>query len=161
MYKNMLIPTDGSALSEKAIATAIELANAINAKVTGLHVTPRLAPREILENYKVSEEMWSASDAKKAQESMDHVDELHRVLARKYLATIEKMADEAGVPYEGVDLEHDSPAHGIIKVAEESGCDLIFMAAHGKTGIPSALLGSVTKKVLGHTNVPVLVHPST
>ena len=120
---------------------------------------PRLGPREILKDYKVSEEMWTTSDVERAKASMDHVDQLHKDIAMKYLSKIEELAVAAGVPFEGVDLEHDSPAHGIVKVAEEKGCDLIFMASHGSTGIPSALIGSVTKKVLGHSHVPVLVHP--
>jgi len=85
---------------------------------------------------------------------------LGRSMAEKYLYSIQKKAKEAGLVCETVYLSGESPADGIVKVAEEKRCDLIFMASHGRTGISGALLGSVTRKVLGNSKVPVLVYRS-
>jgi nucleotide-binding universal stress UspA family protein len=73
---------------------------------------------------------------------------------------LERVADAAkavGVSCETVQLEHDQPYKGIITTAKEKDCDVIVMASHGRSGISAVLLGSVTNKVLTHTNIPVLV----
>jgi len=67
------------------------------------------------------------------------------------------MARAAGVPVKCVSVTSDYPADSIIKVASEQGCDLIFMASHGRRGLSGILLGSETQKVLTHAKVPVLV----
>jgi len=157
MYKNILLPTDGSPLSKKAIESGIAFAKAIGAKVVGLYVSPKLSFHDILEIHE-DEELWGAREAEKAKKALSHSEELSRSLAVKYLSSIERKAKEAGLACETIYLTGESPEHGIAKVAEEKGCDLIFMASHGRTGISGALLGSVTRKVLGHSKVPVLVY---
>ena len=67
------------------------------------------------------------------------------------------LAKAAGVPCQTVQVEHDHPYQAIITTAKDKGCDLIVMASHGRSGISAVLLGSVTNKVLTHTNIPVLV----
>jgi nucleotide-binding universal stress UspA family protein len=64
----------------------------------------------------------------------------------------------AGVTCETVQIEHTHPYKAIIETAKERSCDLIVMASHGRSGIAAVVLGSVTNKVLTHTNVPVLVY---
>ena len=158
MYKNILIPSKGSGKCEDAIADGIELAKALNAKVTGVHVEPKLTVREILEVYH-PEVLWGPKDAEKAQKAMTEVEEMHKAAADKVLSKIEKMAKDAGVPYEGVFIDREAPEDGILKIAERKGCDLIFMASHSTVGgLAGSILGGVTSKVVAHSKIPVLVH---
>jgi nucleotide-binding universal stress UspA family protein len=157
MYKNILLPTDGSPLSKKAIESGIVFAKSIGAKVVGLYVSPKLSFHDILEIHE-DDELWGVKEAERAKEALAHSEELGRSMAEKYLSSIEKKAKEAGLACEKVYLSGESPADGIVRVAEEKGCDLIFMASHGRTGLSGALLGSITRKVLGHSKIPVLVY---
>ncbi len=159
MFRRILLPTDGSPLSRKAIESGIALAKAVNAGVVALYVTPRLSFHEILEIHE-DDELWGAKEAEEAKKALSHSEELSRCLAKKYLSFVEKKGREAGLEYEAVHVSGESPADGIVKTAEEKGCDLIVMASHGRSGITGALLGSVTRKVLGHSKVPVLVYRS-
>jgi nucleotide-binding universal stress UspA family protein len=78
--------------------------------------------------------------------------------ATEYLGEVEKMCAEADVQCSTVAATSDVPYEAIIEAAEKSGCDLIFMASHGRRGISGFLLGSETNKVLTHSKVPVLVY---
>jgi nucleotide-binding universal stress UspA family protein len=127
MYINILIPTDGSELSEKAVSHGIALAERIDAKVTVLTVLPLF-------------EIFRAD------------------YAEKTLSAAERVAQSAGVEYEGVHVGHDFPWQAIIDMAVSKDCDLIVMASHGRHGISAVLLGSETMKVLTHSKIPVLVH---
>lgn len=157
MYKKILLPTDGSTLSNKAVERGIVFAKTIGARVVGLYVSPRLSFHDILEIHE-EEELWSLKEAEKAKAALKRSEELGRSMAVKYLSSIEKRAKEAGLGCETVYLSGQSPAEGIVKVAGERRCDLILMASHGRTGVSGALLGSVTRKVLGHSRIPVLVY---
>jgi nucleotide-binding universal stress UspA family protein len=143
MFKHVLVPTDGSKLSEDAIRMGVQLAKTINAKVTGFHVMPEFHvftyKTEMLEDTKV--EFTKHSNAHAAQ----------------YLSVVETAAKAAGVPFEVASAIHDHPYEAIIGVAKERGCDLIVMASHGRRGVQAVLLGSETQKVLTHSHVPVLV----
>lgn len=157
MYKNILLPTDGSELCQKAIESGVNLAKALNAKITGVYVMPKLSSLDILGDYD-PEEIYGPKEGEKAKQSFAHIEELNKSLADKYFSVIEKMAKEAGVSCENVYVTGKSPADGIIKVANEKGCDLIVMSSHGRSGIRGVLLGNVTAKVLAHSKMPVLVH---
>jgi nucleotide-binding universal stress UspA family protein len=87
----------------------------------------------------------------------DQHEALIRQTSDHHLGVIEAMASAAGVPVKCVSVTSDYPADSIIKVASEEGCDLIFMASHGRRGLSGILLGSETQKVLTHAKVPVLV----
>jgi len=143
MFKNILLPTDGSPLSEAAIQKGVQFAKSINAKVTGFYALPEFHiityRSEILEDTR-------ESFAKDSQAQ-----------AKKYLAAIEALAKGAGVPCETVQAVSDHPYEAIIKAAQDKGCDLIMMASHGRRGVRGLLLGSETQKVLTHTKLPVLV----
>ena len=80
--------------------------------------------------------------------------------ARAILAKAEVVAREAGVPHDSFAMTSDRPHEAILDVAEERGCDLIFIASHGRRGIKGLMLGSQTQKVLQHATIPVLVSPS-
>ncbi len=157
MFKNILLPTDGLKICDDAISDGIELAKALNAKVTGVHVTRKLTPQQILEAYH-PEILWGPQEAEKAQEAMAHLEELHKASAERYLKMIQTKAKDAGVDCEVVYLTGESPLDGIMKTVKEKGCDLIYIASHSRSGIAGALLGTVTSKVLSHSRIPVLVH---
>ena len=150
MFKQILLPTDGSPLSEAAIAKGIALAKSLRARVIGLHVIPRPSPGDIWD-------VWSPEDSEEARQFRDRFNERMELMAQRYLSVIEEKAKEAGVPYENIYIHADSSYEGILKVAEEKGCDLIVISSHGNMGIREALLGSVTTRVLGHSKIPVLV----
>jgi len=141
MFKHILLPTDGSALSEVAVQSGIRFAKSINAHVTGLHV---ILPFNLFAR---GAEMVSDTKAQFEKDS----------LAALYLAAISKAAKEAGVPCDSVTEKADHPYEAIIAAAEKRGCDLILMASHGRRGVKGLLIGSETHKVLTHTKIPVLV----
>jgi nucleotide-binding universal stress UspA family protein len=156
MYKHILIPTDGVRTCESAISHGVELAKAIGAKVTALHITPKLSPHEILEIYHPTF-LVGEHEAERAKAAMDHVEQLHKDVADKSLAAIEKMAKKMGVVCDTVYVKGKSPADGIMETAKKKKCDLIFLSTHGMLGLTGAIFGTVTTKVLSHSKVPVLV----
>lgn len=146
MYRHILIPTDGSALAEKAVAHGISLAKSVGAKVTAIIVE---APFSV---YGVPESrLHQMSEA-----FAEHADHAKRHAA-KVLSHIAKAAKAAGVSCDVVQTEHDQPYKAIITAAVDNGCDVIVMASHGRGGLSAILLGSTTNKVLTHTDIPVVV----
>jgi nucleotide-binding universal stress UspA family protein len=144
MYQHILIPIDGSDLSEKAIAHGVALARAHNAKITALHVT---APLHL-------STLDSITVAQKVQQQDVQLD---KELAMRHLEVAANAAKAAGVPCNTVHAVHDQPYQAIIDAAKSNRCDLIAMASHGRRGISAMVLGSETTKVLTHTTIPVLV----
>lgn len=145
MYKHILLPTDGSALSEVAINNGLPFAKAIGAKVTGFHVM-------------VERPVESFEDFAPVDSKAPALDEISKQEARKYLAIIAKKAGELGVPCETLSMSHASPHQAIIKAATDHGCDFIIMASHGRKGITGALVGSETARVITGCRIPVLVY---
>ena len=146
MFKNLLIPTDGSKLSLKAVKVGIAFAKSINACVTGCYVVEPFQP------YYFGE--YIPPDMPTPKEFERHA----REAGEKYLQQIGAAAQAAGLTYSGSVVKADSPYAGIIKAAQKAGCDLIFMASHGRSGLSGLLLGSETHKVLTHSKIPVLVY---
>jgi nucleotide-binding universal stress UspA family protein len=144
MYKRILIPTDGSEASQRAILAAVDFARDMGAEVVGLTVTPEFkllsADSQMLED--TPEQYAGRSDA----------------LARRILAAVEDAARDAGVACRTEHAIDDDPWAAIVATAERLDCDLIAMASHGRRGLKGLLLGSETQKVLVHSTVPVLVH---
>jgi nucleotide-binding universal stress UspA family protein len=143
MFKHLLLPTDGSAASEKAIRRALELAREGGAKVTGLHV---IQPFHMLTYDVVMIEETRASYEEKA-----------RAAAKRYLDAIERGAKELGISVATRVVFAEHPYEAIIRTADDEGCDLIVMASHGRRGMQAVLMGSETHKVLTHSTTPVLV----
>ena len=143
MYKHILVPTDGSALSARAIEEGIALAKSVGAKVTGLTVS---IPFHVfaLDPLMVSD---TAEQYKKDCEDR----------AEKFLDAVTVAAKAAGVQCEVGHVTADHPYEGIIDTATFKGCDLICMASHGRKGVAGLVLGSETHKVLIHSKIPVLV----
>src|SRR5262245_17812876 len=146
MYRHILIATDGSALAERGVSHGLSLAKAVGAKVTALVVE---APFNVFDVPESRIRQMSEAFAQHAEYTKQH--------AARVLDHVADAAKSAGVPCETVQLEHDQPYQAIITTAKDKGCDLIVMASHGRSGISAVLLGSVTHKVLTHTNIPVLV----
>jgi nucleotide-binding universal stress UspA family protein len=144
MFKHILLPTDGSKLSEKAIRHSVRMAKALGAKITALHVTPKF------HTFTYSMEMLEATRGNYEADATER--------ARNYLEFARKVARAAGVSCDGVQASGDQPYKEIIKIAQKKGCDVILMASHGRRGIEGFLLGSETQKVLTHSKVPVLVY---
>lgn len=145
MYKRILVPTDGSALSKKAVKSAVELAAALGAEVVALNVVPRY-PRSYFEGG------LSVSVADAAR--------IEKQWAEQGLAVAEevgKAAAKAGVQSRATTVRSDLVAEAILAAARKSRCDLIVMASHGRKGLKRLLLGSETQHVLTHGNIPVLV----
>lgn len=143
MYKHILVATDGSELSERAIQHAVALAQALQAKLTALHVIRpwrTVAPGEIMIAFPESEYRKGAE-----------------VAAGKYLEVAKEAAQDKGVPCQTKWVEHEQPWKAIISTAETNACDLIVMASHGRKGLAALFIGSETQKVLGHSKIPVLV----
>jgi nucleotide-binding universal stress UspA family protein len=143
MYRHILIPTDGSPLSQNAIAHGAALAMSLNARVTILTVsTP-------FHTFAVEPEMVTDTPEQYAKHTAKR--------AAKYLDSAKEAAAAAGVNCDTVHVEHDHPYQAIIDTAARESCDLIVMASHGRRGLSAIMLGSETLKVLTHGAVPVLV----
>ena len=144
MFKHILIPTDGSDLSNAAVVRGVQFAKEVGARITGLTVSP---PYRYLPSY--SSMQFSQSEERYAEDVRHNT--------QRNLQTIQDQAEALGVPCNLVTHESDHPHEEIVKTAEECGCDVIFMASHGRRGIRAMVMGSETNKVLTHTKIPVLV----
>jgi nucleotide-binding universal stress UspA family protein len=146
MYKKILIATDGSDPSAKAVKHGVGLAKAIGAKVVITNVT----------------EIWSALEVARAAESgindpIEQYEKLADRAAEKTLAAAAAIAKEAGVGTETLHVRDQAAAEGIVSAAKEQKCDLIVTGTHGRRGINRMVLGSQAIKVLQHSEIPVLV----
>ena len=146
MYKHILVPTDGSTLSDRAIKEAVRLAAALGAKVTLLHA----APAQVWPMYAESAVLMATYSAKELrEETRVHAQELLTKAAQRARGTGGAVATELVIA--------DLPYAAIVKTAARLKCDLIVMASHGRRGVAGLLLGSETHRVLTHSKVPVLV----
>lgn len=157
MYTHILLPTDGLGKCEYGTCHGIVLAKALGAKVTAVCVTEKLSGQEILKIYN-PDMLFGTTSGKVAKESMKHEEDLHKEHAEKALAVAEKMCADNGVKCEKVYLAGESPTDGILKVAKEKNCDLIFISTHGNPGLMGTLFGTVVSKILSRSKIPVLVH---
>lgn len=146
MYKHILLPSDGSELSRQAVISAMLFAKNTGATVVGVHVVP--VPHED------KLEAWMHHDPNYAERRQALFDKF----ADECLAFIANCALAQEVPCTCKKVNANEPYLAILKTAEQSRCDLIYMASHGWKGDDAQLLGSETLKVLHHSKVPVLVH---
>jgi nucleotide-binding universal stress UspA family protein len=146
MYKHILVPTDGSELSREAARAAVAFARSAGARITAFHAKPEARIAYYVEGMRIDESVWRQSD------------EVAESAAQECLRHVETLCLEAGVSCTKLTKACDMPYQAIIEAATERGCDLIFMASHGRHGISALLLGSETGKVLTHSKIPVLVY---
>ena len=146
MFHRILIPTDGSAVSAKAVKSSVALAARLGASVVGYHA---IEPIERL--YYAEGRSARAGAVKELQARLDEQ-------GRGYLADLAKAAERAGVACQTVIGTPATPFQGIVETARRKKCDAIFMASHGRGPLGALLVGSVTQKVLAQSKLPVLVY---
>ena len=145
MYQRILVPTDGSPLSKKAVRSAVELAAAVGAEVVALNVVPRYP----VSYFEGSISMAPAEVARVEKQWAEHGQALADDVARA--------GSRAGVKVKALTVRSDLVAEAILTAARKNKCDLVVMASHGRKGLKRLLLGSETQHVLTHGNIPVLV----
>ena len=147
MYTNLLVPTDGSKLSDKAVTHALALAKALKARIAVLYSTPTFEPEPLFDGSSVLQGRMSKSEyAATAAREADAI-----------LKSVAKKAAGAKVACTSLHVVADAPWEAIIATAKKQKCDMIVMASHGRRGVSALLLGSEAQKVLTHSKVPVLV----
>lgn len=142
MYSKILVPTDGSALSQQAAAAAVEFARAVGAEIVAVSIAqpyPMIAAEAVVV---LDTETETRALLEQAQENVDKVAQI---------------AKAAGVPCSASTALSYVPHEEIIKAAVDHHCDLIFMGSHGRHGLSKLLAGSVTQNVLAYSSIPVLV----
>ncbi len=142
MFNRILVPTDGSDITQKAVATAIQLAKSVNARLYTLSVKEPFP--------------YSAISEMQPTPPQEFFDAQERIAATR-VKDVREAAEAAGLPCDGHTIEALHPWEAVIDHAKRYECDLIVMASHGRRGVTAMLLGSETQKVLTHTNIPVLV----
>lgn len=145
MFKHILLPTDGSKLSDRAVRLGIRFAGRIRARVTALHVTPAFRA--------FANEGFAPLNPVLKKRLEDDA----RARATRMLDAIARQARSRRVRCATLILTSDLAYQEIIAAARKKKCDLIMMASHGRRGLSSLLLGSETAKVLLHSKIPVLV----
>ena len=144
MFQHILVATDGSPLSAKAINNAMSLAKSLEARVTVLAV---------IEPYHAfSKDPAQLADTEAGYKKRSEAE------AARILSEADQVAQKTGVAYATLHLEHEQVYQAIIETAGKRGWDLIAMASHGRRGVAALVLGSVTTKVLTHSSLPVLVY---
>ena len=146
MFKHILVPTDGSELSKDTARRAISFAKDAGARITAFFAKPE---------YPVS---YYGEGALIDPTTPEKFAELAEQQAQQTLAFVAELGAEEGVAVSTLSLTSDIPYQAIIDAATRAGCDLIFMASHGRRGFSALLLGSETNKVLTHSKIPVLVY---
>ncbi len=145
MYKRILVATDGSKLSQKAVDHALNLADLSGAELVALKVVPRY-PQTYFEG---GVAMAPAEVAKIEKQWQDE--------AMEVVTAVKLAAQPRQVKVKPVTIKSDLIAEAIIAGAKRHKCDLIVMASHGRRGLKRLLLGSETTQVLTHSHTPVLV----
>lgn len=147
MFKNILIPTDGSRLAARGIKAGVKLAKSLGAKVTGVYVAPPYMPPVYGEAA-----IYYIDDMSQAA-----FDKATRRQAEKALDAVRREAAAAGVRASAETVKEALPYEGILRVARSKKCDAIVMSSHGRSAVGGLILGSETTKVLAHSKIPVIV----
>ena len=145
MYKHLLVATDGSKLSGKAVIHAIALAQALSAKLTAFYASPEYPMPAFADGVvydPVSRKEYTALAAKEAE---------------RILGPVKMKAEAGGVACATLHSIAPAPWEAILAAAKKAKCDAVVMASHGRRGISAVLMGSETQKVLTHSKLPVLV----
>lgn len=140
-FHKILVATDGSEVSLKAARIAVAMAARQGAELLVVHVVDDEVVKELVRTL--------AKDEKQAREAMSES-------AQKYVAEIEKLAQQSSVAFRGV-VEHGAPHEAILKVADKEKADLVVMGKTGRRGLRRALAGSVTRRLIDLAEIPVLV----
>ncbi len=142
MYQRILVPTDGSEITAKAVAAAVSLAKLTGATLSTVCVKEPFP--------------YSAISEMQPVPPQEFYDAQERIAADRVKAVLDAAA-AAGVPCDGATMEALHPWEAILDLAKTKGCDVIVMASHGRRGMAAMLIGSETSRVLTHSHLPVLV----
>ena len=145
MYKNILVATDGTRLSGKAITHAIALAKALGAGLTAFYASPDY-PLPVYAEGAIVEPMTRREYAALCKDEADRI-----------LGAVAAKAKSARVAFNAVHTINSTPWRAILATARKHRCDVVVMASHGRRGVSAMLLGSETQKVLTHSKIPVIV----
>ena len=145
-YRHILVPTDGSGRSLRAITAAVGLASALRARLTGIYVIAEGVPTVFS-----GDKLFGSGVMSREYRN------LARLEAKRTLAEVERQALAAGVPCRTVQRLASAPWQAILRGARALGCDLIVMGSHGRGAVGTVLLGSQATRVLAHSRIPVLV----
>lgn len=146
MFKHLLVPTDGSALSAETVARAISFAKDAGAKITFFYSKPE---------YPIA---LYGEGALIDPTTPERFAEMAETQCNEILTRCISQAQASGVEAAKISTTSDVPWEAIIEAANTAAADLIFMASHGRRGLSGLLLGSETQKVLTHSKIPVLVY---
>ena len=142
MFKRILVPTDGSDITQKAVETSIRLAKALGADIHTICVKEPFPYGAISEMQPTPpQEFFEAQER----------------IATRHVQAVAAACSVAGIRCQGITIEGLHPWESIIDHAKKMDCDLLVMASHGRRGVSALLLGSETQKVLTHSKLPVLV----
>lgn len=142
MYKRILVPTDGSDITAKAVQSALSLAKAVGATLATISVKEPFP--------------YSAISEMQPVPPQEFYDAQERIAASRVKAVVDA-AQAAGIGCDAYTVEALHPWEAILDQAKQLDCDLIVMASHGRRGVAAMLLGSETNRVLTHSHLPVLV----
>jgi nucleotide-binding universal stress UspA family protein len=145
MYRRILVPTDGSTLSKKAVKSAVALAAELGAELVALNVVPRYPTAYFEGGIAVDTADVARMEGQWAEQGQAVADAARAA------------AEAAGVKAKAVTIRSDLVAESVLAAVRKHRCDLVVMASHGRKGLKRLLLGSETQHVLTHGNVPVLV----
>jgi nucleotide-binding universal stress UspA family protein len=145
MYEKILVATDGSGLSKKAVSSAIALAALTGASLVALKIVPRYPQSYFEGGLALQAAEVGRIEKQWAEDGQTVVDE------------VKKTAELLGVKTRAMTIKSDIVSEAIIATAKKHKCDLIVMASHGRRGVKRLLLGSETQQVLTHSHIPVLV----
>ena len=145
MFTRIMLATDGSKLSQKAVKIAIDMASKFNAELVAVKVIPRYVQTYFEGSFTVADIDVKSIEAQWAAGAQQVLDKISSSAAAK------------GVSVKTSVIKSDDISEGLVKAANKMKVDLIVMASHGRKGIKRVLLGSETQNVLTHSEVPVLV----
>jgi nucleotide-binding universal stress UspA family protein len=140
-FQRILVPTDGSPVTHKAVSTALELAGS-NGQLFAISVKEPFP--------------YSAISEMQPVPPQEFYDAQERIAAQRVQAVADA-AKAAGTTCHAHTVEALHPWEAILDHAKAQQCDLIVMASHGRRGMAALLLGSETNRVLVHSPLPVLV----
>ena len=144
MFRHILLPIDGSELSEKAVRSGVRLAKTFGASVTAFHMKPKV------DGFTAMMDGFERAPG-------DYAEDAER-RSKTLLSYVSRAAKAAGVDCDVVSSTGNDPFKEIIKIASARKCDLVVMGSHGRRGIEAVLMGSETHKLLTHSRIPVLVY---
>jgi nucleotide-binding universal stress UspA family protein len=149
MYEHLLVPVDDSDLSRKAMRTSIDLARMLGARITALTVELPL-PLPLMAGEAAGAMLYQVEAMAEHQKRCEaHARTLLKAFGDQVLAD--------GVPFDGQFIVTDQVSQAIVDVAKKQACDLIVMATHGRHGLDALINGSLTKSVLSHSQIPLLI----